>query len=214
MKIALKNIIPNPLADSFQKASDVWGKPIDFKEQEFVHISAPSGSGKTTLVSLLYGLRKDYAGELILDNKNVLSFSVDQWSELRAQRLSVVFQDLDLLKEISALDNILIKNQLTSHFTLNQIKDLAKDLGIDHRLGAKAGELSRGEKQRVCILRALCMPFQWLILDEPFSHLDEENTQKAIAVIQSVVEQNQAGIVLVNLFKDSYFKYSTQFSLV
>lgn len=214
MQISLENIIPDPLKDSFQTHSDVWGKTLTIESGEFVHVSAPSGSGKTTLVSLLYGLRNDYSGALKLEGKSSASFTPDQWSEYRSNQLSVVFQDLDLLMEITALENILIKNQLTNHFTLTQIKELATALGIDHRLNAKAGELSRGEKQRVCILRALCMPFKWLILDEPFSHLDDQNTQKAIEVIQSVVDQNKAGIILVNLFKDSYFKYSTQFSLV
>lgn len=214
MSISLKHIIPAPLADSFDKDSDIWGKNLRIDEKEFVHVSAPSGSGKTTLVSILYGLRKDYSGEFLLNNKLSTQFTADDWSKLRAAQVSIVFQDLELLEEVTALDNILLKNQLSNHFELNQILEYAKTLGIDHRLDAKASELSRGEKQRVCILRALSMPFSWLILDEPFSHLDEENTQKAIQLIQTVAKQNDAGLLLVNLFDDNYFEYSSKLNLI
>lgn len=214
MEICLKNVLPVPLQNSVSASSEVWSSDLVFKKSCIIHICAPSGSGKSTLIGLVYGVRKDYSGQLLFDNDDVANYSYDDWAARRKNNLAVIFQDLELLSDLSVFQNIEIKNQLTNRFNKNQIHQFAKDLGIAHLLDKKVALLSRGERQRVAIIRSLCMPFEWLLMDEPFSALDEVNTQKAINLIQRVVAENNAGILLVNLHADNYFPYSRKFQMV
>lgn len=208
MEVKLRSIIPFPIKERVSNESQVWNKEVVFPSQSLIHVLAPSGSGKTTLVHLLYGLRNDYSGELMLGGDSTRNYNKDNWSSERAERVSVVFQDLQLLEELTGLENILLKNQLSNTYQLEEIKEMCGALGILDRVQQKTNTLSRGEKQRVAIIRALCMPFQWIVLDEPFSHLDQENALKAAALIQSAVDENKAGLIMANLHQDSFFNYS------
>tara|TARA_B100000795_G_C22675968_1_gene389787 strand:- start:67 stop:711 length:645 start_codon:yes stop_codon:yes gene_type:complete len=214
MNIKLKNIAPHPLIGAFSPSTDIWGKAITIEKASKVIILAPSGSGKTTLVSLLYGLRKDFDGELFFNDESTSVFNIDKWSDIRSNSIAVVFQDLQLLADLTAMENIVLKNQLTNQFSRAKIEEMANQLGILNKLNSKCNNLSRGEKQRVAIIRALCMPFKFIILDEPFSHLDEINTQKAIALINKIVANNKAGLIMVNLFADNHFNYVSQIKMV
>jgi ABC-type lipoprotein export system ATPase subunit len=213
MDIKLKNIAPHPLHGAFSETGELWEKEFTLTGKSFVHILAPSGSGKTTFVSLIYGLRKDFDGTLLFGEADTSDFNNDNWSDIRASGISVVFQDLQLLEELSALENIILKNQLTNKFSLDEIEGMANRLGVFHRLNKKVNTLSRGEKQRIAIVRALCMPFNWIVLDEPFSHLDDENTIKAINLIQEVVADNDAGLIMVNLRADMHFNYKSKIKM-
>ena len=214
MNIKLKNIAPHPLIGAFSPSTDIWGKAITIEKASKVIILAPSGSGKTTLVSLLYGLRKDFDGELFFNDESTSVFNIDKWSDIRSNSIAVVFQDLQLLADLTAMENIVLKNQLTNQFSRAKIEEMANQLGILNKLNSKCNNLSRGEKQRVAIIRALCMPFKFIILDEPFSHLDEINTQKAIALINKIVANNKAGLIMANLFSDDHFDYVSQLKMV
>lgn len=214
MKLQLRNIIPEPLVDSVSSNGQVWDKVVNIEQGTYCHILAPSGSGKTTLVNILYGLRKDFSGSLLFDDVDSSSFSINNWSNIRANNIAVVFQDLNLLEDLTALENILLKNQLTNHFSFSEIEQMANQLGIHKKLNSKCSSLSRGEQQRVAIVRSLCMPFEFIVLDEPFSHLDEENTMKAIKLIKDIVAKNKAGLIMANLFADSHFGYDFNYKMV
>jgi len=80
-------------------------------------------------------------------------------------------------------------------------------------LQQSARTLSYGERQRIAIIRALVQPFQWLLMDEPFSHLDEENTRRAAALIAETCKTQQAGFVLTDLDDDQHFDYNVRYNL-
>ena len=212
MDIKLENIEPHPLVSTL--SSNIWGKELTIASKSIVHILAPSGSGKTTLVSFIYGLRKDFDGALFFGESSTKEFDNNSWSVVRTKKIAVVFQDLHLLEDLTVFENITLKNQLTNHFSFLEIEEMANRLGVLKKLNKKAGTLSRGEKQRVAIIRALCMPFSWIVLDEPFSHLDEENTIKAIDLIKEVVDKNEAGLIMANLHSDNYFNYESEIKMV
>ncbi len=86
-------------------------------------------------------------------------------------------------------------------------------LNITHILGQRAGLCSYGEQQRIAIVRALVQPFSWLLMDEPFSHLDKENAAKAAALIAAECTRRKAGFVLTDLEDDNRFNYSKCFQL-
>jgi putative ABC transport system ATP-binding protein len=84
---------------------------------------------------------------------------------------------------------------------------MAEQLGITKILHQRAGICSYGEQQRIAIIRALMQPFEWLLMDEPFSHLDQENTRKAAALITEECNKRNAGFILTDLDDDHYFTY-------
>lgn len=200
MQYKLNNLLPHPLKEQKRThPSDIWERECILDNRKKYLVIAPSGKGKSTFLHILYGLRKDYTGQVALDEQKIEPFTQEQWATLRKDHLSIVFQDLRLFPKLSALDNILIKNQLHHAKTEGEIKEMANKLGIDSLLHQSCGTLSYGQRQRVAIIRALCQPFDFLFLDEPFSHLDDDNTNAALELIQSICAEQATGFILVSL---------------
>lgn len=208
----LKNVLPHPLKESFSIAqansedvsSDIWQSDITFEKGNRYLISAPSGKGKSTFLHLMYGLRRDYQGDIFIDNQSVKQFKLNDWAKIRQRRLSIIFQDLRLFLDQSGWENITIKNELSQHKTPADIQIMAQRLGIENILNQSCGTMSYGQRQRVAIIRALCQPFDFLLLDEPFSHLDDQNIRNACELILQEVQQQNAGLILVSLGDDYY----------
>ncbi len=211
--ITLNKIKPTPLAPEAVKISEMWDKECTFKKGKYYLIKAPSGTGKTTLIHLLYGMRTDYQGNLLFDGTDAKQFDVDDWSELRQTKVSIVFQDLRLFGKLTARENIQLKWDLGSDITQSEIDEMAKALGIADILEKPCNILSYGQQQRVAIIRALCQPFDFLLLDEPFSHLDLDNIRIATEVIDRIVKKNKAGLILVSLGQPFYFDYDAEIEL-
>ena len=179
--------------------SEVWLQTIEVEPGERIQIQAPSGSGKTSLTHFLYGLRREYIGQVQFDSVALGSMDADQLADLRRERLSVVFQDLRLFQESTLRDNFEIKRQLTDFHPASCIDEWATRLGINHRLDTPARLCSYGEQQRASIIRGLLQPFRWILLDEPFSHLDDANAHKAMDLILEISEKQGGAILLADL---------------
>lgn len=213
MNIQLNKVVPAPLEEVEFSQNSIWNSTFMLEKGEKVLLNATSGKGKTTFAFLLAGLRKDYSGEITFDGQNSKNFSLKEWATLRAQKLSFVFQDLQLFGELTVAENLLIKNQLTSTFTEEEIKAMVNQLGIGDKWQSTCNTLSMGQQQRVAIIRALCQPFDWLIMDEPFSHLDENNILLAKELIEQVVAKQNAGLVMTALGKSEVFKFTKELFL-
>ncbi|PID92389.1 MAG: ABC transporter ATP-binding protein [Bacteroidetes bacterium] len=204
MNITLEKLIPLPLLEQDTSGSEVWeAESLLFIQGKRYVVEAPSGRGKTSLLSILYGLRNDYRGRVLYDGKNGAEFSTAEWAAIRKTHLSFIFQGLELFEQLSALDNIRLKNELTAHCSLDEILEMAEILGIAPFLNRKAGILSFGQQQRVAILRALCQPFDFLFADECFSHIDTDTSSTALKLILEACEQRGAGLILTSLNKAS-----------
>jgi putative ABC transport system ATP-binding protein len=199
MQLILKNIIPRYLES--QTESEIWNKVVAVTKGEHLHVVAPSGKGKSTLVHYIYSLRKDYTGEILLNNENIKNLPVEKLSFLRQQQLSIVFQDLRLFPDLTVRENIELKRRLRPFHTSSGIQAMAARLSIENKLGQKTGTCSYGEQQRVAIIRALMQPFDFLLLDEPFSHLDEENRHSAMELIFEECEKRKASMIFADLKK-------------
>jgi ABC-type lipoprotein export system ATPase subunit len=209
MLLSLKEVVPIPLREKVDNyTSGMWKTTRTFNEGEYLFVQAPSGTGKTTLVHILYGLRKDYTGAVNWDNYTMTTIDAESLAALRAQKLSVIFQDMRLFPELTALENIEIKRKLTNSVSEQQAEEWLERLGLRDKKHSLAATMSYGEQQRVAIIRSLVQPFKWLLMDEPFSHLDHGNTQKAIALIGEVVAMHKAGMLLADLDKNHYFNYT------
>ncbi len=215
MQIELQKIIPVPLKDKFaQRGSDVWNKELRFLEREWIKLKAPSGTGKTTLVHIIYKLRSDYEGNVLWDNNNLRSIASNELAKMRQQYISIVFQDLRLFPNLTAKENIELNRVLQKPiYESRAIEVMAARLNISHILQQRAALCSYGEQQRIAIIRALVQPFEWLIMDEPFSHLDEENIKRASGLIAEECDKRNAGFVITDLEDDTHFHYTKQLNL-
>ena len=215
MQLQLQNIIPIPLKDKLlQRNSDVWNKTLQCNAGDFIKIKAPSGTGKTTLVHIIYKLRKDFEGAVVWNNKNLSSINQDELAVLRQQNISIIFQDLRLFPNLTARENIELNRVLQQPFYDSNVIDvMAEQLGVASVLHQKAWMCSHGEQQRIAIIRALMQPFNWLIMDEPFSHLDKGNIDKAAALIETECKKRNAGFILTDLEDDEHFNYTTFLNL-
>ncbi|MFY7964010.1 MAG: ATP-binding cassette domain-containing protein [Chitinophagaceae bacterium] len=210
MNIRLQNIIPIPLkAKITATKKDVWNNEVCFSKGEQIKIVAPSGTGKTTLMHYLYGTRQDYEGNIFYDDVNLRSINSNDLAAIRQLKLSIIFQDLRLFPQLTAKENIELKRTMTAPFYPSEkIDEMAETIGITHILNQQTSKCSYGEQQRIAIIRALIQPFELLLMDEPFSHLDNNNTAKAAALINDECKKRNAGFVITDLDEDKNFNYT------
>jgi putative ABC transport system ATP-binding protein len=206
MQIVLQQVSPVFLEKKKILQSQIWNTDLTFLKGEKIQLVAPSGSGKTSFIHFLYGLRKDYTGNILFNNKNISGFNAAEKAGYRSNQLSIVFQDLRLFADHNAYENISIKKILNPFGADDSIYEMAERLGISNKLDQPAGTCSYGEQQRIAIIRALQQPFDFLILDEPFSHLDEANSKKAMLLIEEEVAKRNAGIIVADLSEIAFFQ--------
>ena len=205
MKITLDHIVPVFLEEEKIRQSSLWNNLVEINGAENIQVVAPSGSGKTSLVHFLYSERIDYNGRILFDQKDIKETGSEDLSRLRAGKISIIFQDLRLFQEHTVFQNLEVKRVLKPYHPPGHIKEMAKRLGIETKLDKPVKTCSYGEQQRIAIIRSLLQPFDFLLMDEPFSHLDEANRIKAMELIQEEAITRKAGILLVDLNVIPYF---------
>ncbi len=199
MQIKLENIMPHPLRSIQHEKESIWGQTTILQPKAKILLNASSGKGKSTFLSTVFGLRNDYDGFIYYDDNNIKSLSIEEWTNIRQQKISVVFQDLQLFPKLSVKENLLLKNELTNKKSESDLLNELDLMGIKDKWNQSCGTLSMGQQQRVAIIRALSQPFEWIILDEPFSHLDDKNAEICMEMITQEVKKEDAGIILTSL---------------
>ncbi len=205
MIIQLENVIPVFLEKEKVERSHIWNSTVEFRKGERIQIVAPSGSGKTSFIHFIYGMRKDYKGNILFNSRNIAGFTMTDFAGYRSSQVSIIFQDLRLFPEQTVLENIEVKRLLNPFHEKNRIIEMASRLGIGKKLDKPARTCSYGEQQRIAIIRSLQQPFDFLLMDEPFSHLDEQNRAIAMQLINEEVDKRKAGIILADLKKVEQF---------
>ena len=212
-KITLQHTLPEVFAGKDYIDSDVWHKDVEFERGHFYLIEAASGTGKSSLCSYIYGYRNDYQGIICFDDVNVRNLGVKQWVDIRKHSLSMLFQDLRLFTELTAMENVWLKNSLTGFKKKKDIKDLFYELGIGDKMDTPVGKMSFGQQQRVALIRALCQPFDFLFLDEPVSHLDEVNAKNMARILTEEAMRQGAGVVVTSIGKHLELDYTKKLML-
>ena len=212
-RITLQNTLPEVFAGKDYIDSDVWHKNVELERGHFYLIEAASGTGKSSLCSYIYGYRNDYQGIICFDDNNIRSLGVKDWVEIRKRSLSMLFQDLRLFTELTALENVQFKNSLTGFKKKKEIKDLFFELGIGDKMNVPVGKMSFGQQQRVALIRALCQPFDFLFMDEPISHLDEVNAKNMARIITEEAVRQGAGVVVTSIGKHLELDYTKKMML-
>ena len=162
-------------------------------------IAAASGTGKSSLCAYIYGARRDYSGHICFDGQDVSAFSIDHWLSLRRTALAYLPQELDLFPELSAWQNIELKRRLTDFTPQSRVEEWLRQLVIADRRDFPVGKMSIGQQQRVGIIRSLCQPFDFILLDEPVSHLDADNNRLAARMILDEAARQGAAVVATSV---------------
>lgn len=198
------------MSDAELSTSDIYLRPqVSFQSGKTYLVNAQSGRGKSSLLNFIYQCSSQFSGTIKYQQKEETKTT----TQLRRSYLSYVFQDLKLFPQLSVWDNIQLKNKLTHYKSSQQIQDMLKHADLHHKINQSVATLSIGQQQRVAIIRALCQPFHFLLLDEPFSHLDEHNSRLMSALISQEVQQQKAGLIVTSLDPINYFHYHHQFNL-
>lgn len=207
MQFQLKQVVPLPLAEADVSASQVWRKTVEIQTGKFIRLQAASGRGKTTFMHILYGRRNDFSGNVFIDGADVAFMNANKWAGIRQRNISIVFQELALFGDLTGWENVWLKAVLTKQYDKDAIYAFAEHLNATHLLKKKCGIMSFGERQRIALLRSLVQPFDWLLLDEPFSNLDAENSRAASSLITEECKNRNAGLLVAALGADEFFTY-------
>lgn len=193
--ITLCDTLPLVFSTEEIPPSEVWKSQLTFTRGETYQVEAASGGGKSSMLSFIYGARRDYSGSIRFNGDDIRTMEIPEWQEIRRSHLAYLPQDLMLFPELTALENIQLKNRLTGYQEESRIKEWMERLGITFRKDNPAGRCSVGQQQRIALVRALCQPFDFILLDEPVSHLDERNNREAAAIIMEEASRQGAGII-------------------
>lgn len=212
-KIELFNTLPAVFAGREDDNSQVWLRDIVFEKGKHYLISAESGTGKSSLCAYVYGYRIDYSGTIAFDGRDIKQLTVLEWCRVRQSSIAYLPQELRLFPELTAMENIQLKNRLTHHKTEKEIVDYFDQLGIPDKVDSPLGKLSIGQQQRVAIIRTLCQPADFILLDEPVSHLDEANNAIVARLVSDEASRQGAGIISTSVGNNVKIQVDKEFKL-
>ncbi len=173
---------------------------FSMNEGEFIGIMGPSGSGKTTLLNMVATLDPMTSGEISIDGVSISSMNEDQLSDFRSEKLGFIFQDFNLLENMTVFENISLPLSL-QNTKLEKIQasvsQVSRLLGISDLTEKYPAELSGGQKQRTAIARALIHQPALLLADEPTGALDSRNAATLLETLADLNEDRKVSIMMV-----------------
>ena len=211
--ITLDNTLPQVFLQRTDIKSDIWRRQVTIERGKTYLIEASSGTGKSSLCSFIIGYRQDFDGRILFDGKDSRELKTADWTLLRQRHISLLFQELRLFPELTAMENVEIKNSLTHFKTSKEIEAWFEALGIADKMQSPVRLMSFGQQQRVAMIRALVQPFDFLLADEPVSHLDEANSQTMADIMTEEARRQGAGIIITSIGKHMGLPYDKTFSL-
>lgn len=212
-KIVFSNIVPHVFATRDDLHSEIWNTQAVFEKGKTYLVEAASGKGKSTFCSYVIGYRHDYTGVLNFDSTDTRRYSQSDWTDVRRRHVSHLFQELRLFPELTAMENVEIKNNLTGFTDSKTIEGWFDRLGIADKKQSLIGEMSFGQQQRVALMRALVQPYDFILLDEPISHLDDVNARiMGDIVVEEAAKQN-AGVIMTSIGKHIDLNYDKVYRL-
>ena len=166
---------------------------------ESLAVMGPSGSGKSTLLNVLGTLDSPTTGEVLLDGENVHALDARRAAELRNRRVGFVFQDHHLLPQCTAVENVLLPRLAfgkASAEAVTSARGLLETVGLSDREGRFPSELSRGERQRVAVARAMMNLPRLLLCDEPTGSLDAETGEAVAKLFLRLRDESGVAVVV------------------
>lgn len=212
-RIELDNVLPAVFSGRDNIISDLWLGKLCFEKGKSYLIEAASGTGKSSLCSFIYGYRKDYEGLISFDGADIKNFSGSTWTEIRQKNLGMMFQELRLFPELTAGENVILKNNLTHFRDESQIRKWFSMLGIEDKWAEPVGRMSFGQQQRVAFIRMLCQPSDFLFMDEPVSHLDDANGKIMAKILYDEIRERGVGVIVTSIGRRLEMNYNAEIKL-
>ena len=206
-RISFESVLPQVFTHHKDFKSEIWNGKVTFERGYLYLVEAESGKGKSTFCSYISGYRHDYTGHILFDKTDISTYKMCDWVNFRRRHISHLFQELRLFPELTAFENVEIKNQLTRWKSSTQIKEWFEQLDIADKLDVEVGKMSYGQQQRVAMMRALVQPFDFLLLDEPISHLDDNNAQTMTEIMLTEARQQEAAVIVTSIGKHTELPY-------
>ena len=220
------------MSESEVAGSDIYLQPsVVFEQGRSYLVRARSGHGKTSLLNFIYGISGQYDGEVVLTENGERRTenathpaltgttlregmaNARTENELRTRVLSFMFQDLGLFPQLTAMENVQLKNRLTDFKSDAEIEAMLDALLPEGKKHQPVATLSLGQRQRVAAVRALCQPFKIILMDEPFSHIDSENARCVADMVMGEVGRQGAGLIVTALDAIDYFPFDVTYNL-
>jgi len=212
------------MAEEVIKIEDVWktyllgkikltvlkGISLSIKEGSFVAIMGPSGSGKSTLLHMIGALDTPTKGRVYLNGEDISILSEDELAQIRGREIGFVFQQFNLLHNLTALENValpMVFQKVPEKERVIRAKKLLSSLGLEKRFNHRPNELSGGERQRIAIARSLANNSKIIVADEPTGNLDSTTGEKIMNVFIDL-HKNQKRTVIVVTHDPNIAKYT------
>lgn len=176
------------------------GVDLEIAPGGFVSIMGPSGSGKSTLLNMIGALDFPTKGKVYLKGKDISLFSEDELSQLRGRTIGFVFQEFNILPNLTALENVMLPmvfQGVLSEERKKRAEELLISVGLKDRIFHQPAELSAGERQRVAIARAFANDPEMVIADEPTGNLDSITGKKIMEILTDFHQKQGKTIVVV-----------------
>jgi putative ABC transport system ATP-binding protein len=187
---------------------------ITINQGEFVTIMGASGSGKSTLLNIIGLLDGASSGNYQLLNQEMIGLKEQEKSKVRKQNIGFIFQNFNLIDELSVYDNIelpLIYNNVPSSERKKKVEAIAERLAISHRLKHFPQQLSGGQQQRVAVARALINDPKIILADEPTGNLDSKNGNEVMELLTDLHAQGATILMVTHSDYDASFSQRTIF---
>jgi putative ABC transport system ATP-binding protein len=212
------------MAEEIIKLENVWKKyklsdeylsilkgiNLKIDSGSFTTIMGPSGSGKSTLMHLLGLLDTPSEGKILFRGQNISNFSEDRLAQIRGEKIGFIFQQFNLLQNLTALENVMLPmifQGVPENKRIERAKALLDSVDLEHRINHKPKEMSGGEQQRIAIARSLVNDPEILIGDEPTGNLDS-STGKTVMEILTKLHKEQGKTIIVVTHDPSIAHYS------
>lgn len=169
---------------------------LQVSQGEWLAIMGPSGSGKTTMMNIIGCMDKPSNGSVILDGINIAKESAKSLTNIRRDKIGLIFQQFHLINYLTALENVMVAQYYHSMPDEKEALQALERVGLGDRAKHLPSQLSGGEQQRVCIARALINYPMLILADEPTGNLDETN-EKIVLDIFKQLHQDGSTIIVV-----------------
>jgi len=214
--LIVKNIVKNYVSGN-ETLHILQGINFEIEEGKSVAISGQSGSGKSTLLNIIGGLDKADEGNVFLNGVDITALSEKEISLYRSTQTGFVFQFHYLLKDFTALENIMLPAYIAGvkkKEAIDRARQLLADVKLENRSGHFPSQLSGGERQRVAVARSMVNDPALILADEPTGNLDPQNSEIAAELLYESAQKRKKTLIVVTHDKKVAQRASVRFTLI
>ena len=174
------------------------GVNLTVENGEWLAIMGPSGSGKSTMMNIIGCMDKPSLGEVILDGADIAKESGKKLTEIRRDKIGLIFQQFHLINYLTAVENVMVSQYYHSMPDEKEAMEALERVGLAERAKHLPSQLSGGEQQRVCVARALINHPELILADEPTGNLDEANENIVLDLFRQLHREGTTLIVVTH----------------